>query len=44
MSEWFYVSLVYGLTWATFAGYMLRLHLRRTAAERALIESDGDSA
>lgn len=43
MSEWFYVSLAYGMTWATFGGYMLRLHLLRVAAERAMRESNGGS-
>lgn len=45
MSEWFYVGLAYGVTWVTFAGYMIRLHLLRVAAERAMHESgNGGSA
>ncbi|CAN5694383.1 hypothetical protein BH23GEM10_BH23GEM10_05680 [soil metagenome] len=45
MSEWFYVSLAYGMTWATFAGYMIRLHLIRIAAKQNVHESsNGGSA
>lgn len=41
MSEWFYIRLALGLTWAVLAGYALLLHRRRVAAERALSEAVG---
>lgn len=36
MSEWFYIRLALGITWAVLGGYMLLLNRRRAAAERAL--------
>ena len=44
MSEWFYIRLAYGLTWVVFAGYLVLLHRRRVAAERALGDIDGGAA
>jgi hypothetical protein len=41
MSEWFYIRLAFGLTWATIAVYALLLNQRRLAAERALRETGG---
>jgi CcmD family protein len=38
MSEWFYIRLALGITWAVLGGYMLLLNRRRVAAERALRE------
>jgi hypothetical protein len=42
MSEWFYIRLALGLTWGVLAGYILLLNRRRTAAERAIRELEGD--
>lgn len=33
MSEWFYIRLAYGLTWAVLLVYALLLHRRRLRAE-----------
>ena len=41
MSEWFYIRLAYGLTWVVLGGYLLLLHRRRSAAERAIREMGG---
>jgi CcmD family protein len=38
MSEWFYIWLALGITWAVLGGYMLLLNRRRVAAERAVRE------
>ena len=41
---WNYIWACYALTAIVFVGYMLRLHLRTRAAERALAESNDTSA
>lgn len=38
MSEWFYIRLALGITYAVLGGYMLLLNRRRVAAERAVRE------
>ncbi|HUF50495.1 MAG TPA: heme exporter protein CcmD [Longimicrobiales bacterium] len=44
MSEWFYIRLAFGLTWVVLGGYLLLLHRRRRAAERAIEAMDGGAA
>ena len=41
MSEWSYIALAYGITWAVLAGFMLLLNRRRLEAERAMRETEG---
>ena len=41
MSEWSYIGLAFGLTWAVLGCYMLLLNRRRIAAERALRDIGG---
>lgn len=42
MSEWSYIGTAYGLTWVTFAVYLLLLNRRRLRAlEAARIEAGG---
>jgi hypothetical protein len=36
MSEWFYIRLALGITWAVLGGSLLLLNRRRIAAERAV--------
>jgi hypothetical protein len=44
MSEWFYIRLALGVTWAVFAGYILLLNRRRAAAERAIRDIEGGTS
>ena len=39
MSNWGFVTLAYGLTWATLAGYALYVHSRARRARAALREA-----
>ena len=41
MSEWSYIGLAYGITWAVLAVLMLLLNRRRVEAERAVREIEG---
>lgn len=41
MSEWSFIGLAYGITWAVLAGFMLVLNRRRMEAERAVREIEG---
>ena len=41
MSEWSYIGLAYGITWAVLAGLLLLLNRRRVEAERAVHEIEG---
>ncbi|MBR9991168.1 MAG: heme exporter protein CcmD [Gemmatimonadetes bacterium] len=38
MSEWYYIWLALGITWAVLGGFMLMLNRRRITAERAVRE------
>ena len=40
MSNWGYVGLAYGITWATLAGFWVYLRRRTREAER-LLEKEG---
>lgn len=42
MSEWFYINLAYGLTWATLAGYALYLARRSAMARAAWRRADSE--
>lgn len=41
MSEWSYIGLAYGITWAVLAGFMVLLNRRRVETERAVREIEG---
>jgi hypothetical protein len=41
MSEWFYIRIAFGLTWAVLAVYICLLVRRRVAAEESLRELGG---
>lgn len=41
MSEWSYIALAYGITWAVLAGLTLLLNRRRMEAERVVREIEG---
>jgi hypothetical protein len=41
MSEWSYIALAYGITWAVLASLTLLLNHRRMKAERAVREIEG---